>query len=157
MINLILWSYWLYADFGFILFGPLNPDPDFWIIRSGLRFKLAGPELWICIIFAILNPATFFRLRLEKYNFLRKKKLYDKLCFSLNCIPLDPDPWTHMNVDPTGSRSTSLNKRLWFTIHNPGVDFDFDRRKRAGWETAFTPYISRLFILYLYKREAVLR
>ena len=31
-----------------------------------------------------------------------------KLCFSLHFIPLDPDPRTQMNPDPTGSGSASL-------------------------------------------------
>ena len=31
-----------------------------------------------------------------------------KLCFSLNLIPVDPDPRTQLNASPTGSGSTSL-------------------------------------------------
>ena len=31
-----------------------------------------------------------------------------KLCFSLHFMPLNPDPPTQMNADPTGSGSTSL-------------------------------------------------
>ena len=33
-----------------------------------------------------------------------------KLCFPLYFIPLDPDPWTQINADPTGSGSTSLQR-----------------------------------------------
>ena len=35
-----------------------------------------------------------------------------KLCFSLSFIPLDPDPRTQMNADPTGSGSTSLYRDI---------------------------------------------
>ena len=43
-----------------------------------------------------------------------------KLCFSLHFIPLDPDPGTQMNADPTGSGSTSLIyriKHLKYTVY----------------------------------------
>ena len=57
----------------------------------------------------------FLRFRLETFNFLRIKIfLLVKLCFSLHFIsdyiPLDPDPRTQMNPNPTGSGSTSLIK-----------------------------------------------
>ena len=56
----------------------------------------------------------FFRFRLEKYNFLLKKKDFCWLnsAFSLHFIsdfiPLDPDPRTQMNPDPHRSGSASL-------------------------------------------------
>ena len=70
----------------------------------------------------------FFRFRLEKYNFLRKKKYFywlnSAFPFILSVILYlwiririrnpdpDPDPRTQMNPDPTGSGSTSLVKFL---------------------------------------------
>ena len=36
-----------------------------------------------------------------------------KLCFFFHIIPLDPDPRTKMNADPTGSGSTSLTTSLY--------------------------------------------
>ena len=48
------------------------------------------------------DKLLFFISRLEKYNFLHKKpkNVLVKLCFSLNFIPLDPDPRTQLNADP---------------------------------------------------------
>ena len=39
-----------------------------------------------------------------------KKKLFIKLCFSLNFKPLDPDPRIKLNADPTGSTSLVSNQ-----------------------------------------------
>ena len=40
-------------------------------------------------------------------------KMFVKLCFSLHFIPLDPDPRTQMNADPTGSTSLMLRKFIY--------------------------------------------
>ena len=65
----------------------------------------------------------FLRFRLETFNFLRKSifllvKLYFFLHFNSDFIPLDPDPRTEMNPDPTGSGSTSLVRifSLWMLL-----------------------------------------
>ena len=71
-----------------------------------------------------ISAPSFLRFRLEKYNFLRKKKiLLVKLCFSLNFIssfiPLDPDPDSE-----SGSGSTVPNEsgsdQIRFRIHITG-------------------------------------
>ena len=58
-----------------------------------------------------LRLATFLDIDFQTYNLLKKTSttLLVKLCLSLHFIPLDPDPQTQMNADPTESGSTSLN------------------------------------------------
>ena len=40
-----------------------------------------------------------------------------KLCFSLNCVPLNPDPRNQMNADATGNRSVSGSTSLRTLAH----------------------------------------
>ena len=68
--------------------------------------------------------ATFLGSVLKNIISNEKKKLLVNLYFSLNFIPLDPDPRAQMNADPTGSGSTSrffelltaLVKSVYFLI-----------------------------------------
>ena len=75
---------------------------SFYFSRSG-----SEPVMWIRIdCLRSLESIYFFRFRLEKYNFLRKKlrNLVVKICFSLKFFP--PDPRTQINKEQTESGST---------------------------------------------------
>ena len=78
----------------------MYPDPDPVRIQVNKITKLISKLLFrskkkiSSLNLNLRDKLLFFRLRLEKYNFLqkKKKKLLVKLCFSLHFIPPDPDP-----------------------------------------------------------------
>ena len=62
-----------------------------------------------------------------------KRFLLVKLCFYLHFIndflPLDPDPRTQMNPNPTGSGSTSVEKNISEDSYKQNKDFYFMNRQ----------------------------
>ena len=84
----------------------INPDPDPDPGRIQVNKITKFPKHLLIFksqknfIFSSHSEPIFLCSRLEKYNFVRKKKfLLVKLCFSLHFIgdfvPLDPDPDPH--------------------------------------------------------------
>ena len=104
-------------------------------LRVAQRRELIHYKHWslsydICLIFA-LSPLFFIFFPLNPYIFpVRQtpKNMLVKLYFSLHFIPLNPDPRTKMNADPTGSEFgfTSLLKSNCTTVFMPA-------RGRGGW------------------------
>ena len=74
-----------------------------WIRIDRMRIRIH--KIWSILVSDLQNIISYKK---------SPRNLLVKLYFSLNFIPLDPDPRTQMNADPTGSESTSLHKKYNF-------------------------------------------
>ena len=80
-------------------------------------FPICILTLEIGYLFLVSDLRNIISYKKEPNNLLVK------LSFSLKFKPLDPDPRTQLNADPTGSRSTKLIERYRYdimTLHTIG-------------------------------------